>query len=358
MSEKVRLGFVGCGFMGQLAHIANYAVIPDCELVALAEGRQETANAVAQRYGIAEVYPTHRDMLENVDLDGVVAIMGYGLHHAVVPDIIDAGLPVVTEKPMCVRVETAKKMAAAADGKGLLYQVGYMKRHDPAAKVARRTIQQWKESGECGDMTYVRITAPSGDWVYQMEPPIDCRDPRPVYDDEPAEPMPEWMPEPMQRLYDGFINFYIHQVNLLRYLIGEDYRVTHVDPGQKVIVAISDSGVTCILEMASYGLQNMWQEFYKICFEGGKIDLQIPAPLARQRPGVVSIYKASGFSGDSEPQTIEPFLSQKWSFLEQARHFVQCLRDGKPTISPTSDAIKDLEVSEQYIRCLMASSEK
>jgi predicted dehydrogenase len=188
-----------------------------------------------------------------------------------------------------------------------------------------------------------------------MDPPIDCNETRPVYEDGPAEPMPEWMPEPMQRRYNSFINFYIHQVNLLRYLIGEDYRVIYVDPGQKIMVAVSDSGVTCTLEMASYGLRNMWQEFYKICFEGGKIDLQIPAPLARQRPGNVCIYKTSGFGGSSEPQTIESFLPQKWSFLEQARHFVECLRGGAPTISPTSDAIKDLEVSEQYIRCLMAS---
>ena len=352
MGKKVRLGFVGCGYMGQLAHIANYATISDCELVALAEGRQNTAKAVAQRYGIAEVYPTHREMLAKADLDGVVAIMWYSLHHAVVPDIIGAGLNVATEKPMCVRVETAKKMAEAAEKKGLIYQVGYMKRHDPAAKLARQIVQQWKGSAECGKMTYVRITMPSGDWTYHIEPPITREDPAPVYVGETPEPMPEWMPEPMKNTYNSFINFYIHQINLLRYLIGEDYEVVYVDPGQRIMLAMADSGVVCVLEMASYGLRNEWHEFYRICFEGGKIDLQIPAPMARQRSGTVSIYKGSGFLG-SDPQTIEPSLPQRWSFLEQARHFVECVRDGKQTISPASDAIKDLEVSEQYIRCLM-----
>ena len=99
MSKKFRLGFVGSGFMGQLAHIANYATIPDCELVALAEGRIETAKAVARRYEIQEVYRTHREMLEKADLDGIVAIMGYNLYHAVVPDILEAGKSVATEKP-------------------------------------------------------------------------------------------------------------------------------------------------------------------------------------------------------------------------------------------------------------------
>lgn len=354
MGKKVRLGFVGCGYMGQLAHIENYATIPDCELVALAEGRGQTAKAVAQRYGIKKVYSNHKEMLEQAELDGVVAVMWYSLFHAVVPDIINAGLPVATEKPICVKVETAKKMVSAAEEKGVIYQVGYMKRHDPASKLVRQVVQQWRESGECGRMNYIRITMPSGDWIYEMDAPINLGDPVPAYENETPEPMPDWMLEPMKGAYNAFINFYIHQVNLLRYLMGEDYKVTHVDRDQRIMIATSDSGATCVLEMASYGLRNVWHEFYRICFDGGKIELQLPAPMARQRAGKVSIYKGSGFT-NSEPETIEPDLPQKWCFLEQARHFVECIRDGKPTISPASDAIKDLDVSEQYIRCLIES---
>ena len=134
MSEKIRLGFVGAGFMGQLAHIANYATIGDCELVALAEGRAETARAVAQRYGIRKVYSDHHQMLEQADIDGVVAIMHFDQYNAIIPDILAAGKPVATEKPICIRVDNARKLVGIAEEKGLLYQVGYMKRHDPRVK--------------------------------------------------------------------------------------------------------------------------------------------------------------------------------------------------------------------------------
>ncbi|MBC8232744.1 Gfo/Idh/MocA family oxidoreductase, partial [bacterium] len=187
MSEKVRIGFVGAGFMGQLAHISNYATIEDCELVALAEGRQQTAEAVARRYGIQEVYSTHTEMLEKADVDAVVAIMHFNLYHALIPDILESGKPVATEKPMCVRVESAKKMAALAEEKGVIYQVGYMKRHDPAAQIARQTIQEWKADGECGKMTYVRITMPSGDWTYEVEAPINLGDPAIPYEGQTGE---------------------------------------------------------------------------------------------------------------------------------------------------------------------------
>src|SRR5919204_261667 len=39
MARKVRIGFIGAGFMGQLAHIRSYALLRDeCELVELAAG--------------------------------------------------------------------------------------------------------------------------------------------------------------------------------------------------------------------------------------------------------------------------------------------------------------------------------
>ena len=357
MNKKIRLGFVGSGFMGQLAHIANYATLPNCQLVALAEGRIETGKAVARRYGIQQAYSTHQEMLDQAELDAVGAIMSYHLYHAVVPDILDAGKPVMTEKPMCVGVDTAKKLVNLAAERGVIYQVGYMKRHDPASKLVKQTIQQWKESGECGNMTYIRITMPPGNWTYEIESPINLGDDVPQYAGEAREPMPLWLTPSMRSVYNGFINFYIHQVNLLRYLIDEDYEVTYVDPNQRIMVATSLSGVPCTLEMAPYGVQNRWDEFYRICFEGGKIDLSLPAPMARQRAGDVTIDRAAAAGGDPFPHTLTPSLPQKWAFLEQARHFVECVGEGKPTLSPASEGVKDLEVSEQYVRCLMASRE-
>ena len=49
---KVRVGFAGVGFMGQVAHLRNYVRNPECEVVALAEPRPELARRVAAKYGI------------------------------------------------------------------------------------------------------------------------------------------------------------------------------------------------------------------------------------------------------------------------------------------------------------------
>ncbi len=72
--EEIKIGFIGSGHMGQRAHIANYATLPDVELTALAEGRTETAKAVAQCYGIKTIYSDHKEMLEKAQLDEDYAV--------------------------------------------------------------------------------------------------------------------------------------------------------------------------------------------------------------------------------------------------------------------------------------------
>ena len=46
--RKLKLGMVGCGMMGQFAHLRNYVAIPDCEVVALAELRPKLRRLVAE----------------------------------------------------------------------------------------------------------------------------------------------------------------------------------------------------------------------------------------------------------------------------------------------------------------------
>lgn len=348
--SKVRIGFVGAGGMGQTAHIQNFAAIPDCEIVALAEGRAETAKLVAERYRIPKVYSDHRAMLADAELDAVVAIMDYRLHPVVVPDILNAGLNVMTEKPICMRIENARKLAALAEKKGLIYMVGYMKRSLPASVESIAQIQAWKDSGAAGNMNYIRASMPPGDWVFGIQWGLNAGDPPPPYEDEVPEELPDSYPPTLADKYNAFINYYIHQVNMVRYLLGEDYKVIFADKQEALLVGESTGGITILLEMKGRGLRRSWEEYYLVSFDNGRVDLSLPAPMAQQNGGEVRIY----WGGDAAtgPRWEQPVMPPVWSMLAQARHFVECVRDGRPTRSPASEAVKDLEVADQYIRAL------
>jgi hypothetical protein len=99
-------------------------------------------------------------------------------------------------------------------------------------------------------MRYVRVTMPPGDWSAQgFSHRIETDEPYPSIGFDPA---PAGMNEATATRHEAFVNYYIHQVNLIRLLLGERYRVSFADPSGVLLAGQSDSGVACALEMSPY----------------------------------------------------------------------------------------------------------
>jgi predicted dehydrogenase len=353
MSEKIRLGFIGAGNMGQIAHLRNYAQLGDeCELVAIADLRTSLAEEVARRYGIAEVYPDHTSLLANADVDAVVAIMGYSHHHNVVPDILNAGKHLLTEKPIANDYRHAGVWKQIADDNDLVYLVGYMKRWDIGARRVHELVKQWRESGDYGEMRYVRCDMSGTDWTWGHDAALHAPRGGKVADGPPpvAEAFPEHFDAEETSYYNMNINFYVHQANLLRFLLSEDYELTYTHPGGKVLLATTDSGTAISLEMSVHGINQTWDETYRICFDHAEIDLRLPAPLQRQQNGEVVIRRNTA---DGSRETVLPNVDlPSWSFFEQAKGFLECIRAGSIPYDSVGDAIKDLAVFERQVELM------
>lgn len=345
---KIRLGFVGVGNMGQAAHLRNYATLPDCEIAAIAELRPGLGRRVAARYEVGGVYTDHRAMLANETLDALVAIQPFQTHGRLIPELLASGLPVLTEKPLAGSVAAGEAIAnAARQSTGRLY-VAYHKRSDPATVYARHQIDQWRQSGAMGKMRYVRIAMPPGDWAAAGFTTL-------VKSDEPYPALERDAPagdEAYSREYDAFVNYYIHQVNLMRHLLGEEYRVVYADPSKVLLVARSASGVTATLEMATHRTTREWQEEAFIAFEKGWINVELPAPLAIDRPGRVTVYSDPG--GAEVPVTLSPTLPPLHAMRQQAMFFLQAIRGERTPLCEADEALKDLYVARDYLRLLTA----
>jgi len=346
--DKVRVGFVGVGAMGQCAHLRNYVTIPECEVVAIAEVKERQAKLVAERYGIPRVYTSHEEMLANERLDGIVASQPFDRHGVLVPQLLKAGIPIFTEKPLAGSIESGEKILQVLRRSGTWHMVGYHKRSDPATMYAKTEIDRLKESGELGALRYVRILMPAGDWVANGFVGLIMTDEQtPEFDREPPA---SDMDEETFKKYTGFVNYYIHQVNLMRHLLGEPYKVSYADPSGVLLAVQSQSGVAGTIEMSPYHTTVDWQEQAIVCFTHGYVKLDLPAPLACNRPGRVEILRDPG--NGKTPETIVPMLPWVHAMKQQAVNFIRAIKGEVRPPCEAAEAMDDLVVAREYIRLL------
>jgi predicted dehydrogenase len=351
---RLRIGFVGAGRMGQLAHIRSYALLPEeCELVALAEPRRRTAELVAARYGIGRVYRDHLKLIESEQLDGIVAVQPYVRHAALLPELYPHTPHLFTEKPLAASATEGDRMASLARESGCVHMLGYHRRSDPATREAKRTVDEWKESGEMGSLRYVRICYSDGDWIANAHAAlIDA-------DDEPTLSPGE---EPRAELADDgeahwaladSTDKLVHPLNLLRHLLGERYRVVFVHVSGRLLCFESESGVPAAIEVTPYRLTVGFDEEILIAFERGYVRLR-PAPaLAVNRAGTLGIYRDPG--GGALPERVSPQLPWLDPMRAQAADFLRVCRGEAAPPTAAAEAAEDLHLVAEIVRARVES---
>ncbi|HDP34777.1 MAG TPA: Gfo/Idh/MocA family oxidoreductase [Candidatus Hydrogenedentes bacterium] len=345
-TAPVRIGFVGVGGMGQCAHLRNYAALPDCDVVAIAELRRNTAAKVAAKYGVPAVYDDAHEMIARERPDALVCSQPFQRHAALLPELLCHRKPIFIEKPLAGSLESGEKLLEAIENSGTWVMVGYHKRSDPATIYACDAIRKFRESGEIGAMRYVRILMPAGDWIAGgFWDYVDAGDSR---KDLETEPVPSDMDAKGYAGYVSFVNYYIHQVNLLRHLLGESYEVTYADPSGVLLAAQSSGGVAAVIEMTPYQTTVDWQESALVAFERGYVKLELPAPVAVNRPGRVEILRDPG--NGVTPEVMSPHLPWTHAMRRQAENFIAAVRGERPPMCDAREALEDLKVARAYLR--------
>ncbi len=339
----VKLGFVGCGFMGQLAHLPNFLAVPECQVVALAEKRPKLARLVAEKHHIPKVYESHSELAAGDEVQAVAAILPEGLNDQVACDLLRAGKHVFLEKPMARSVEAARRMVAAAEAGGALLMIGYMKRYDPGVEKAREILTDLQDSGQLGAITFARSHCFGGDWICGLSGAIATDEPYPAVQHTPP---PAWLPEDRHADFHRFNNVYCHNVNLLRWLLGTDLTVGHayVEGSGAWLVRFSAGSVPVSLEVGGLAA-HVWEEHTIVYFEKGWLLVETPPPLLRNVGAKVTLYR-----GADMRETWQPLPEWTWGFYNEAAHFVECVAQGKTPHSSGHDSLRDMEIAEEVFR--------
>jgi predicted dehydrogenase len=345
--DKLRLGYIGCGFMAQRVHLPNFAAIPGVELSALAELRPRLGRKVQERFGIPRLYQDHQDLLADPDIDAVAVSAAFSVQGDLAREALLAGKDVFMEKPMAISLAQADAILEAERQSGRRLMVGYMKRYDAGNVLVKSLVDEFEATGELGAMTYLRNHSFGGDWIAGLDAPFDTTD-EPMPSAGPVTG-PDWLPPEYLDAYIGYLQQFTHNINLLRFFgnAGDNVQVRSVDlddDGYAGIVVFDVAGVRATLESGRLS-HHRWDEHTQIYYRDGWIHTWAPPLLLRQAAAEVEVYRAGTTQVFSRP-VVQP----SWSYRREAEHFVQCLQTGQPFRSPATDTRTDVRLFEDIYR--------
>ena len=151
--RRLKVGIIGTGWIAE-AHIESYLRMPDVDIVAGAELIPGKAEAFFTRYGVEGVhlYPSHKEMLENEELDAVSVCTYNRTHAECTIDALNKGVNVLLEKPMCVTTEEAVDICRAEKKSGKVLSIGFQPRFDANMQMIKKIVQ----SGALGEVYYIQ----------------------------------------------------------------------------------------------------------------------------------------------------------------------------------------------------------
>ncbi len=149
----LRAGVVGLGWAGQ-QHMAAYADRPDVELVALAGREVDRLDELGSEFAVPPErrFADWADLLAAGDLDVLSVAAPTTLHAPIAIAALDAGLHVLSEKPLAESAAAGERMVEAAERNGRVLDVSFNHRRRGVVKALKQVIDR----GDLGPIYYAK----------------------------------------------------------------------------------------------------------------------------------------------------------------------------------------------------------
>jgi predicted dehydrogenase len=172
-SDRVRFGIIGIGMQGS-GLLQTAITLPGVECVAacdLYDGRHTLAREITNNPSLP-VTRRYRDLLDNKEIDCLIAAVPDHWHKQIVVDAVGAGKDIYCEKPMSHTAAEGVEMAEAYKKSGRIVQIGSQRVSSVLLAKARELVQQ----GTLGDLMMVEGSLgrndPTGAWEYPPPPDL------------------------------------------------------------------------------------------------------------------------------------------------------------------------------------------
>lgn len=130
MSEKIKVGVIGVGNMGE-RHCRVYSTLPHVQLVGISDLSESRGRQLQEKYEV-QYFPDFTEMLKQVDAVSLATTTPG--HYPLGMECLRQGKHLLVEKPLALTAAQAQELVTLAQTNGCMLMVGHIERYNPAFK--------------------------------------------------------------------------------------------------------------------------------------------------------------------------------------------------------------------------------
>lgn len=149
----LEIAVLGCGRIGSM-HARNIQSRPNARIACVHDIMPDSASRLAEELG-AHAAASADEAIRSESVDAVLIATATDTHADFIERAVEAGKPVLCEKPIDLDLDRVKACRERVSGSGVPIQIGFNRRFDPGHRAAKTALDE----GEIGDLHQVIITS-------------------------------------------------------------------------------------------------------------------------------------------------------------------------------------------------------
>lgn len=325
MTQKLRGFFIGAGFFSR-NHLNAWADVEGAEIGAICDRDPARAEKAAAEFGIP-AWHTDAKALQSGSFDFVDICTTMETHEALVGLAVDAGVPVIVQKPFAPDLATCLRIEAHARAASVPVMLHENFRFQ---KVFRR-LREILRSGEIGEITFARLC-----WRNDID----------IYSNQPYLLKTERF---------IIMDVGIHMLDLARFLLGDAHSVTCAKQSIRsglagedaaTLILRHDNAAVSIIDV-SYATHRTPSTFPQTL---GEIEGRL-GTIQILEGETLRIHTAKGqrdevIAPDTRPWTSAPWTQVQDSVPRTQQHFIDALRSRVEFETSARDSLQTYALAE------------
>jgi len=319
MKKKIKISFIGVGFMSQIAHVRNFFNMKEVELADIADVDIEMAKHVKKSFGFkGNVYKDYNKLLENKP-DGVVIVVQRPLVTKIIKEALKKNINVLSEKPPVYSIKDYNDCLKIQ--KKNIWIKGFNRRWDGSLNDLKNNFLKY--SKDLGNLLTTEYSIKAGntylDQKHHSKPVLKSK----FFGGEKNN-YPYFLPSKLKQLYEMHWNSTCHYLDLYNFfnfknlknyntMLGVNFFSTNFN------AQLNNEDVNCSINIVNSKVIG-WYENLVFNFLHGQITIKFVSPLYTGSGHEVSIKNCS------KSKYLILKKSNDNSFKNQAQGFINLIK--------------------------------